>query len=63
MSKGDLLEMEGIIQKYLDRNPKTKIILCGGDASFFESRLKQPIFVAPDLVLLGLNGILRYNVI
>ncbi len=55
-------EMDGIVQQYLDLNPNAKIILCGGDAPFFESRLKQPIFVAPDLVLQGLNGILRHNV-
>lgn len=55
-------EMEGIIQQYRDRYPNTKIILCGGDASFFETHLKPSIFVAPDLVLQGLNRILQYHV-
>ncbi len=55
-------EIEGIIQQYLDHYPSTKVLLCGGDASFFESRLNQSIFVAPDLVLQGLNRILRYHI-
>ena len=55
-------EMEGIIQQYLDNYPGTRVILCGGDASFFENHVKHSIFVEPDLVLQGLNGILRYNV-
>ena len=55
-------EMEGIIQQYLDNYPGTRVILCGGDASFFENHVKHSIFVEPDLVLQGLNGILKYNV-
>ena len=55
-------EMEGIIQQYLDSYPGTRVIFCGGDASFFENHVKHSIFVEPDLVLQGLNGILKYNV-
>ncbi len=55
-------EMEGIIRKYLDQYPDTMPVLCGGDAPFFENQLKPPIFVAPDLVLQGLNRILKHNV-
>jgi type III pantothenate kinase len=38
------------------------VILCGGDARVFENQLKPPIFVAPNLVLEGLNSILEHNV-
>jgi type III pantothenate kinase len=38
------------------------VILCGGDARFFENKLKASIFVSPELVLTGLNSILNYNV-
>ncbi len=58
---GILGEVEGMIQRYQEKYPELKVVLCGGDASLFENRLKPTIFAAPDLVLMGLNRILRYN--
>lgn len=59
---GVLAEIEGIIQRYEQKFPNLKVILCGGDAPFFESMVKAPIFVIPNLVLVGLNVILLHNV-
>ena len=59
---GLLFEMNGIIESYRRERPGVVVLVCGGDASSFESRLKPPIFVVPELVLIGLNRILRYNV-
>ncbi len=59
--KGAIHEMNGIIDSYNKIFPEIKIILCGGDALFFESNLKQTIFAEPNLVLIGLHEILRYN--
>ena len=59
---GLMFEMNGIIETYRRERPGTVALLCGGDASSFESRLKGPIFAVPDLVLIGLNRILRHNV-
>jgi type III pantothenate kinase len=59
---GLLLEMNGLIDLYRHDRPELVVVLCGGDASAFESRLKPPIFAMPELVLTGLNRILRYNV-
>lgn len=58
---GTLAEMEGIIGRYADKFANLKVLLCGGDASFFESMLKAPIFVVPHLVLIGLNSILMHH--
>ena len=55
-------EVEGIVARYRAQMGDCKVLLCGGDASFFESRLKKPIFAVPYLVLIGLNRILQYNV-
>lgn len=55
-------ELEGIIERYRHISPSLSVVLCGGDIPFFESSLKPTIFVAPELVLIGLNRILRYNV-
>ncbi|AUD01582.1 pantothenate kinase [Spirosoma pollinicola] len=59
---GLAFEMNGIIENYRRERPGIVVLLCGGDASSFESRLKPPIFVVPELVLIGLNRILSYNV-
>lgn len=58
---GTLAEVDGMIHHYENRYPGIRVILCGGDYSFFENKVKHSIFVAPDLVLTGLNRILRYH--
>lgn len=55
-------ELEGIIQRYLRENPGLKIILTGGDAIYFDKKVKSNIFAVPNLVLMGLKDILQYNV-
>ncbi len=59
---GVVVEVDGIIEKYKNLYPEIRVILCGGDHSFFENKVKHPIFVTPDLVLIGLNRILRHHV-
>lgn len=59
---GTVAEIEGIIERYRLEYPDIKTVLCGGYAKFFETKLKDPIFAIPDLVLLGLFSIFRYNV-
>ncbi len=58
---GVVAELENTIEKYREKYSTLVVLLCGGDAPFFENRLKPTIFAAPDLVLKGLNRILRYN--
>lgn len=59
---GILGEIEQIIRMYKDKYANLQIIICGGDANYFENRLKADIFASPELVLTGLNRILHYNV-
>lgn len=59
---GSCAEIEGMIARYETELGPMRIIICGGDAKFFETKIKRPIFVIPELVLIGLNEILRYNV-
>ena len=59
---GVLAEIDGVISRYKVKYPNLAPILCGGDAFLFENKVKQPIFVAPNLVLMGLNRILLHNV-
>jgi len=58
---GTISEMEGIIGKYGQYFGDLIILVCGGKSKFFESKIKGHIFAIPDLVLIGLNQILRFN--
>lgn len=58
---GTIAEVEGIIHQYrLQFDPLT-VLFTGGDAIFFENRLKSKIFACPNLVPEGLNKILLFN--
>lgn len=55
-------EIDGLINYFQTEYPTIKSLITGGDAEFFARKLKNPIFVAPNLVLIGLNRILEHNV-
>ncbi len=59
---GILLEIEGYLRRLETDNGPICTVITGGDAVYFADRLKTEIFVRPNLVLVGLNEILRYNV-
>ncbi len=59
---GMVAEMDGIIEQYAKKYNDLKVILGGGDGQFFENKLKASIFASPNVVLIGLNSILIYNV-
>jgi type III pantothenate kinase len=61
--EGIIGEIHWFINKYRSIYPDLKIAICGGDAIFFETKIKEHIFAAPELVLIGLNRILQYNAI
>ena len=59
---GIVYEIEGTADRLYGKHPSLRILFTGGDAKFFEKRVKFPIFATQDLVLTGLNKILEYNV-
>ncbi len=59
---GALLEVQGAIDAFRKRWPTMQVLITGGDAAFFVENLKTKIFAHPNLVLIGLNKILTYNV-
>ena len=59
---GIALEIEGYERWCQEKFGAVQIILTGGDADFFANQLKSKIFVHQNLVLVGLNKILNYNV-
>lgn len=58
---GMLKELDGIIDAYKLRYPEVKIILTGGDASFFDNKLKNSIFADQDILLKGMYFILEQH--
>jgi len=59
---GTIAELDGFIEQYCSQYAPLTILITGGDARFFDTKLKSEIFACPNLVLLGLNKILDYNV-
>ena len=63
--RGAAAEVGGLLTEYRRRYPGLGVVLTGGDASYLQAALEAAggrIFVVPELVLLGLEMILRYNV-
>lgn len=59
---GIVLEMDGYITQLRQKYPDLLVFLTGGHSFYFERRLKNRIFADINLVLIGLNRILEYNV-
>lgn len=59
---GMAFEIQGTMEEYKKKFGNIHVIFCGGDANFFENKIKERIFVIPELVLIGLNRVLQYNV-
>ena len=58
---GVINEIDGTIDAYQKRYPKTKAILTGGDAKFFDKKFKNSIFVDEDILLKGMYFILKHH--
>ena len=61
---GVWFEAKGFLETHQTNN--YKVILCGGDATFFDTRFKNSIFAhlilhEPNLVLIGLNTVVKYQ--
>ncbi len=54
---GIMFEIEGYISKYANHT----VIFTGGDANYFAEKMKSPIFVVHNLVLMGLAQIAEFN--
>lgn len=55
-------EMQAHTSQFMLNNADLKVIMTGGGAKIFESKIKSDIFVSLEIVLVGLNRVLEYNV-
>ena len=60
--QGIIFEMNGYISSLKIKYPQLSIFLTGGSTFYFANKLKNTIFAEKNLVLIGLNRILEYNV-
>ena len=55
-------EIDGMVAAFSEQYPDFNAVLTGGDAPLLANKLKSKIFADPDLLLKGLNLILKHNV-
>lgn len=58
---GVVFEVDKAIETFKEFYNNLKVIITGGDAEFFDKKLKNSFFVNFNLTALGLNRILEYN--
>ncbi|NJK94818.1 MAG: type III pantothenate kinase [Bacteroidales bacterium] len=56
-----IFEMDSYIDALKNQYPDLLTLVTGGDAKFFDNKVKNTIFVVSNLVLIGLNRILNFN--
>jgi len=61
VQNGIIFEIDGYINELKIKFDEIITILTGGDAIFFDKKLKNTIFVNSNLNFIGLNRILEYN--
>jgi type III pantothenate kinase len=61
VQNGVVFEVEKAIDTFKEFYTNLKVIITGGDADFFDKKLKNSFFVNFNLTALGLNRILEYN--
>ncbi len=61
VQNGVVFEVDRAIDAFKEFYNNLKVIITGGNADFFEKKLKNSFFVNFNLIALGLNRILEYN--
>jgi type III pantothenate kinase len=61
VQNGLIFETDSYINELSRLYPGLITLITGGDAKFFDNKLKNAIFVVSNLVLIGLNRILNFN--
>lgn len=59
---GIMSEVDGMVKEFAAKYSDFNAVLTGGDMRYFEGKLKCEIFADPDIILKGLNIILKHNV-
>ena len=58
---GAACEADAMIGRYRETYPDVKVVLTGGDADYLSKQLKNRFFADQNMLLMGLNTILNFN--
>jgi type III pantothenate kinase len=58
---GAIAEVDGMIDRYRHLYSELVVIVTGGDGDYLCSQLKNRFFANQNILLYGLNTILKYN--
>ena len=61
VANGMRYEIDGFIEDYNAKYENLTIMLTGGDADYLQKLIKSTVSVVPNVVLKGLNEIIKYN--
>jgi type III pantothenate kinase len=61
VQNGIILELEGYISRFSEKEQGLKVIFTGGDAAFFAEKICFQVVTDQNLTLKGLNSILEFN--
>ena len=61
VQNGFVFEVDSTITSFKEFYNNLKVIITGGDAEFFDKKLKNSFFVHFNLISLGLNRVLQHN--
>lgn len=59
--RGAIFELESFIQLMIEKFGPVRVLISGGDSNFFADRTKYQIFAHSNLILEGLNEIMKFN--
>ena len=62
VQNGIIFEMDFYIQSFVKKFPQLVTILTGGDVNFFANKFERRIFAEPNLVFIGLEDIVKFNI-
>ena len=63
VQNGMIFEMNNYINHFVEKYPDLITILTGGDVNFFVNKINSCIFAAPNLVFIGLEKIIKFNLL
>ena len=63
VQNGMVFEVKYYIDHFVKKFPDLVIIFTGGDKNFLENKIERFIFAEPNLVFIGLDKILKFNII
>jgi len=61
VQNGMVFEINYYIDHFVKKFPQLVTILTGGDVNFFANKIEMRIFAEPNLVIIGLERIINFN--